>query len=866
MNVQPFAFAFPIDGSPAATDAGVCSARTWFSKIRFFPHLPSAVQMARTRAVPVSSWLLVVAAAILSIGGSAASPVDPYVEIPGQIIASSPNPSTEFVGSPSIAVLPDGSYVASHDTFGPVAPIRTAIYRSVDGGGVWTKQAEFPAYWSNLFVHGGALYCLGTTGSYGAMVIRRSDNAGLTWSSPTSGSTGILRTEAYHTAPMPMLIHGGRIWRSFEDIGGGGGWGKQFRAFLMSAPTNADLLNSANWTFTSSLPSSGTWLDSNFYGWLEGNVLVSPAGRLVNVLRVEVPLPERAAVIDFGTAGSNGFFDPAGRPAINQQDQSGFIDFPGAAKKFTIRRDPTTGEYWSLVNPVLAGGHPSIVRNTLSLARSTDLMNWQIRCHLIFNPDRSKHGFQYADWQFEGNDLIAVVRTAWKADNYHNSNHITFHRVRNFRTLGMDDSVATGAAITWKFPGVSVTGTGFSPDLLENGRIAFANRPYTWDEVPAAFANSLVTATSGGVKASLTLRATAPVRAYLAASQVSPQPALAGWTPTGQSFCYTDGWRTRLSLFYRDLSVGEEIPVPQTNWTGTLLVIPPAPGSVGQWRCETKISSDRVADENHDFHGEPSIPPPVADSKGAWGTALRFQLGQHVDLGDVFPLTRVPFTIAFWIKINTGDISYQVPLSKQAPGSDDGYRFMVNSPGHSGKAGFVAGSASDVLFSTTPVNDGIWHHLAVTLTPDGDMILFIDGEEESRTAAPVVRGTSAALRFGATTASGVAEPLFAGWLDEIQIHHTALSAAELGALVTDPARVIAAGQPFTTGVAMSAPASGRGVNWRAVPGRQYEVYRSLNLGPDTWELQATLMPQGPTGTYLDPDVLSQAFYMVRMIR
>ena len=862
MTAQPLAVTF--DSGRAPTGSGIASYPPSFSRLVLLPHLLSIVEASRGYAIQASSWLLIVAVVMLSNADSHASPVDPYVEIPGKIIASSPNPSTEFTGSPSIVVLPDGSYVASHDTFGPVAPIRTAIYRSVDGGVAWTKRAEFPAYWSNLFVHGGALYCLGTTGSYGAMVIRRSNDSGLTWTSPTSATSGILRVGAYHTAPMPMLIHGGRIWRSFEDIGGGGGWGRKFRAFLMSAPLNADLLNSASWTFTSSLPSSSTWLESSFYGWLEGNAVVSPAGRIVNVLRADVPLPERAAVIDFGTAGTTGVFDPEGRPAINPQDLSGFIDFPGGAKKFTIRRDPTTGEYWSLVNPVLAGGSPAIVRNTLSLARSTDLMNWQIRCHLIFNPDRTKHGFQYADWQFDGNDLIAVVRTAWKASNYHDSNHITFHRVRNFRTLEMGDSVATGA-VTWKFPGVSVTGTKFSPDLLENGRIAFANRTYTWDEVPAAFANSLVTNMSGGVRASLTLRATAPVRAYLAASPVSPQPVLAGWTPTGQSFCYTDGFRTRLALFYRDLSVGEEIPVPQTNWTGTLLVIPPAPGSVGQWKCETKIPSDPVVDENHDFHGKPSIPPPLAESNGASGTALRFQAGQHVDLGDVFPLTRVPFTIAFWMKIPAGDTNYQIPLSKRAAWSDDGYQFSVNFDGQAGKAGFVVGSPSAELFSTTPVNDGIWHHLAVTLTPDGDMILYVDGKEESRTGAPAVRATTAALRFGALTESGAPLPLFTGSLDEIQIHHTALSAVELGALVTDPARVIAASQPFTTGVSMSAPPAARGVNWQAVPGRGYNVYRSLNLEKNSWQLRATVTPQGTTGSYLDPEILPRAFYVVTMI-
>ncbi len=49
-----------------------------------------------------------------------------------------------------------------------------------------------------------------------------------------------------------------------------------------------------------------------------------------------------------------------------------------------------------------------------------------------------KHGFQYLDWQFEGNDIIALSRTAYddaegEAHNQHDANFITFHRIENFR-------------------------------------------------------------------------------------------------------------------------------------------------------------------------------------------------------------------------------------------------------------------------------------------------------------------------------------------------------------------------------------------------------------------------------------------------
>ena len=43
-------------------------------------------------------------------------------------------------------------------------------------------------------------------------------------------------------------------------------------------------------------------------------------------------------------------------------------------------------------------------------------------------------GVQYATWFIEDEDIVAVVRTAMNdADNFHNSNAITFHRFRGFR-------------------------------------------------------------------------------------------------------------------------------------------------------------------------------------------------------------------------------------------------------------------------------------------------------------------------------------------------------------------------------------------------------------------------------------------------
>ncbi|WP_367875288.1 LamG domain-containing protein [Luteolibacter sp. Populi] len=677
-----------------------------------------------------------------------------------------------------------------------------------------------------------------------------------------------------------MVVHNGRLWRGFEDLGGATGWPQLFRAFAASAPVGSDLLNVANWTWTASMPSPAGALDSKFNGWLEGNMVVTPAGTLAEILRADTKagITEQAALIDYGSNGTAGVFDPNGRPAENPNDNSGFIPFPGGAKKFTIRRDPITGDYWSLVNRVLPpwyGNDPIYIRNLVSLVRSTDLVHWETRCDLLFHPDVGFHAFQYLDWQFDGNDLVAVSRTSWQGRNYHDANFITFHRVSNFRTLTTANSIATDGSITWPFPGLEVTGSRFTPALLENGTLAYGNRNYLWDEVPKAFANSLITQVSGGIAASMKLKAVESNRAYLASSTAPWAGGLPGWISTGQSFCSNDGGRTRMHLYRRDFVAGQEVIVPQTTWTGTLLVVPPKTTPVGWWRCESTYGNTAVADEFFAFHGKPSSPSgPLAMAFGRFGGALRFNPGQHVDLGNVFPLTRVPFTISMWIRLDAGDTTPGVPLSKMNAGSFDGYAFEVNPAGSPGKIRFSASSASAELQSNQAINDGLWHHVAVTSKPAGNQILYVDGVEQARCPAPEIRATSAALRFGARTVNNAAEAGFIGLLDEIQIYHSALPAArivELSADPTSPASPPGIPVPIASFTGPSRetwenpfPHQAR-LSWEAIPGRSYGIFRSPDLERGSWQLIDVITPETNIGEFEENASTGRAFFRVELL-
>jgi hypothetical protein len=82
----------------------------------------------------------------------------------------------------------------------------------------------------------------------------------------------------------------------------------------------------------------------------------------------------------------------------------------------------------------------------LMLTSTADLRTWREESivlrwregEILAGADRV--AWQYLDWQFEGDDLVAVSRTSWGGQTYHNANFMTFHRVKNFRRLTMAHS------------------------------------------------------------------------------------------------------------------------------------------------------------------------------------------------------------------------------------------------------------------------------------------------------------------------------------------------------------------------------------------------------------------------------------------
>lgn len=347
--------------------------------------------------------------------------------------------SGKYLCSPSLVRHPDGFLLASMDVYGPRYPQNlNLIFRSDDDGETWHYVSELmPSFWGKLFLHRGELYMLSCSTEYGDLLIGRSTDGGRTFGAPVCllrGSNGKKGNDGFHKNPQNVFLHKGRIYHTLE-------WGTWSNleychaAMVMSCDVNDDLLVPENWSF--SAPKKFDPADAPELSHLractmtiEGTLTTDPAGRLFNVMRFG---GHRCAIAY----------------AVNTEDHdapleySHCIPFPANLSKFMIKYDPVSGKYYSIASRLTE--NVKSARNLLSLMASEDMLNWYLVTDLIDRSDcdPEKIGFQYVDFEFEGDDILFLCRTAMNdPHDYHDSNYSTFHRIRNFRSLEENSSKA----------------------------------------------------------------------------------------------------------------------------------------------------------------------------------------------------------------------------------------------------------------------------------------------------------------------------------------------------------------------------------------------------------------------------------------
>lgn len=366
--------------------------------------------------------------------------VEGVPDAPGTLVAKVPVLRSRNIGSPNIMILEDGSYLAGcsgADVSG------NTFFRSSDNGRSWQKISN-PGFinFSKVFVKDGSLYELGVSkGGFGDLVIRKSVDNGVSWSGVKTLFAG-----NYHGAPTPFVEHEGRLWHAMGTKNDN----EMMGILMMSMPLHSDPMEPSSWTLSNTLLGDNTWLDSTtdhvFNQWQEGCVVKTAENTLKIVTRID----------DSRSNNIMALIDVEDEHTISFDPLTGFHIMPGAGKKFTIMYDEPSARYWAVTTPVFdedrtrrhSGWYsrtilPIFLRSRLALCSSPDLKEWTMEKLVISSNNVFFHGFQYVDWAFDGDDIVAVCRTAFSEsrglpNRQHDANMLTFHRLKDFRNGGFD--------------------------------------------------------------------------------------------------------------------------------------------------------------------------------------------------------------------------------------------------------------------------------------------------------------------------------------------------------------------------------------------------------------------------------------------
>jgi len=185
------------------------------------------------------------------------------------------------------------------------------------------------------------------------------------------------------------------------------------------------------------------------------------------------------------------------------------------------------------------------------------------------------------------------------------------------------------------------------------------------------------------------------------------------------------------------------------------------------------------------------------------GGALRFSRSENsfVDFGQVLTLTETSFSISGWVLIPTGESSpVSGVMTKHRPGTGNGYAILFNEihvPDGANKLACFVGDYGTVEYavplSTTPVNDGAWHHFVVVYNAADRIKLYLDGlpMESARAARPAFFSPARLLLGGIDPGNPMGT--LTGQLDEFQIYDFELADSEIEFLFSNPGKTVATG-------------------------------------------------------------------------
>jgi hypothetical protein len=210
-------------------------------------------------------------------------------------------------------------------------------------------------------------------------------------------------------------------------------------------------------------------------------------------------------------------------------------------------------------------------------------------------------------------------------------------------------------------------------------------------------------------------------------------------------------------------------------------------GLIGRWSFDENVASTSTMTydmSGNGNNGTLTAGPTRASSTCKISNCLNFDgTDDYVNVPDsnILDIGTGDLSITVWIK--TSNPNFRMIVSKGSLCQGDSancYRLNMNGSGtvgayiESGDGDTWVGSAG----GTKVVSDNIWHHVAAVFNRTGNMIVYIDGIQDSSVD---ISGETASLANGNNLQIGRRVPgtYFEGLMDDVRVYNRALSATEV---------------------------------------------------------------------------------------
>jgi len=202
-----------------------------------------------------------------------------------------------------------------------------------------------------------------------------------------------------------------------------------------------------------------------------------------------------------------------------------------------------------------------------------------------------------------------------------------------------------------------------------------------------------------------------------------------------------------------------------------------APAPISHWRLGEKTGA--VARDEQLAHDGSYVNGPALGKPGviAGDTAVGFaaNVNDYVDLGDISLGEREEFSTEIWVKTTSANTNRWL-VGEGSTASSTPIWGLVHEGAKARAYYRVDGGAAANLVSTKAINDGAWHHLALTVKKGGLISLYVDGTLDAEAVTPAgaitLNTSTLAILRRATLGSE-----YAGELDEAAVYGSVLPAS-----------------------------------------------------------------------------------------